>query len=204
MQSQVLTVGHSNHEIASFIEMLSSQGVTAVADVRSSPFSRYAPQFNRKPLTVDLNRRGISYAFLGGELGGRPDDPACYVDGQVRYSLLARTDQFRRGIDRLVDGSGRERIAVLCSEREPLDCHRTLVVARELEGRGVRVEHLLGNCQTESHTDAMARLMARFGLLQIDFFQSYDELEEQAVERQERLVGFVMHEAPSRLEGLST
>lgn len=204
MQLRILTVGHSNHDTTSFIELLSSHGVTAVADVRSSPFSRYAPQFNRKSLASDLTRRGISYAFLGRELGGRPNDPACYVDGQVRYSLLARTNPFRRGIERLVEGSGRERIAVMCSEKEPIDCHRTLIVARELEKSGVRVEHLLGNCKTESHADAMARLMARFGLLQSDFFQSYDELEEEAVERQERLVGFVMHEAASPLEGSST
>ena len=201
---QVLTVGHSNHDITSFIELLSSHGVTAVADVRSSPFSRYAPQFNQEPLAGDLTRRGISYAFLGRELGGRPSDPACYVNGQVRYSLLAHTDPFRRGIERLVDGSGRERIAVMCSEREPLDCHRALVVARELEKSGVRVEHLLGNGQTESHTDTMARLMARFGLLQSEFFQSDDELEEEAVQRQEHVVGFVIPEASNPLEGSST
>jgi uncharacterized protein (DUF488 family) len=198
--SRLLTVGHSNHEIGSFVELLKGHLVTAIADVRSSPFSRYAPQFNRKTLTTELARHGISYAFLGRELGGRPEDTDCYEDGQIRYARLARTEPFHRGLQRLVDGSRREVIAVMCSEKDPLDCHRTLLVARELERVGFPVGHIHADGRMETHREAMDRLLAKFGLLQPDFFSSLEDLESEAIEKQERLVAYV-RPAVAPLEG---
>lgn len=88
---QVLTVGHSNHAPEAFLALLTRHGVTALADVRSAPYSRFNPQFNRNALSASLADNDIAYVWLGRELGGRPDDPACYEDGAVRYDLLART-----------------------------------------------------------------------------------------------------------------
>ena len=100
----ILTVGHSDHSLKRFIDLLKRHGVTAVADVRSSPFSRLHNQFNREPLRESLNEQGIGYVFLGHELGARSKDPACYLDGRVQYRRLARTELFRRGLERVIRG----------------------------------------------------------------------------------------------------
>ena len=92
----VFTVGHSNHPLEHFIGLLRRHGVTAIADVRSKPYSRMNPQFNREDLSEALKAAGIVYVFLGKELGARTEDPACYESGKVRYDRLARTDLFRQ------------------------------------------------------------------------------------------------------------
>jgi uncharacterized protein (DUF488 family) len=95
------TIGHSTHSIEELIRLLNGHAVNAVCDVRSSPYSQYNPQFNRESLQKALKASGISYVFLGDELGARPDDPACYMDGKVRFECVAGTDRFRDGIERL-------------------------------------------------------------------------------------------------------
>ena len=100
--------------------------------------------------------------FLGRELGARPDDPACYEDGRVRYARLARTALFRRGLDRVVDGAHRHRLALMCAERDPLDCHRTILVARELARRGLDVAHILAVCSEDRPHHCHRRLVAEY------------------------------------------
>ena len=160
----VLTVGHSNHPLEAFMELLSRHRVTALADVRSAPYSRFNPHFNRKPLAAALAVRGIEYLYLGRELGGRPDDPACYEDGRIRYDRVARTDRFREGLDRLMGDAAAHRIALMCAEKEPLACHRTLLVGQALHERGVDVAHVHGDGELEPHAGAMDRLLAGMGL----------------------------------------
>ena len=155
----VLTIGHSTHVLEAFIALLQRHRVTAVADVRSAPYSRFNPQFNRKSLAEVLDSEGIRYVFLGDALGGRSDDPACYEDGRIRYDRVATTKSFRSGLDRVVDGSGRYRIALMCAEKEPLDCHRTLLVARALDVHGVDVAHIHADGGLEPHQTAMDRLL---------------------------------------------
>ena len=140
---RVFTVGHSNHSLEEFLGLLAKHDVTAVADVRSAPFSRFCPQFNRDPLQAALKERGIRYTFLGRELGGRSDDPAHYRGGRICYELVAQTRRFQDGVERVVDDAARHRIALTCAEKEPLDCHRTLLVAWELAALGVSVAHVL-------------------------------------------------------------
>lgn len=188
---RVLTVGHSTHSIESFIALLKQNSVTAIADVRSAPFSQYAPQFNRGALRQSLAVQGIGYVFLGRELGARSDDRSCYVDGRVRYSLLAKTALFRSGIDRVVKGASTERIAIMCTEKDPLDCHRTLLVARTLSDESVKVDHILSDGRLESHQEAMLRLLEKFGLPAVDLFRSTAELIDDASLRQERRIAFV-------------
>jgi uncharacterized protein (DUF488 family) len=91
MRIEVLTIGHSTHPIETFLGLLHQHGVTAVADVRSAPYSRFNPQFNKDALEHDLKEHGIRYVFLGRELGARSDDPSCYDKGRVQYGRLART-----------------------------------------------------------------------------------------------------------------
>src|SRR5438552_11646403 len=120
----VFTIGHSNLELATFVALLKQHGIQAVADVRSSPYSQHNPQFNREPLQRALSEQGISYVFLGQELGARRSEPECYVNGRADYSLIAQTTAFRRGLDRIIQGSAKMRVAMMCAEKDPLDCHR--------------------------------------------------------------------------------
>ena len=156
----VLTVGHSNHPPEAFINLLLRHGVEEVADVRSAPYSRYAPHFNHDVLRETLDDIGIGYAYLGGELGGRPTDRACYdANGRVRYDLVVETDLFDDGIRRVIRAADERRIALLCTEKEPLECHRTLLVSRVLHERGVSIAHILADGILEDHADAMLRLV---------------------------------------------
>ena len=160
----VLTVGHSNHPQETFLELLERHRVTALADVRSTPWSRFNPHFNRKALAATLAVRGIEYLYFGRELGGRPDDPACYQDGLIRYDRVARTDRFREGLDRLLGDAAEHRIALMCAEKEPLDCHRTLLVGQALLEREVDVAHIHADGGLEPHAAVMDRLLAGVGL----------------------------------------
>ena len=160
----ILTIGHSNHPLETFLGLLARHRVTALADVRSTPFSRFNPHFNRKRLAAALEGRGIEYLYLGRELGGRPDDLACYEDGRIRYDRVARTDWFREGIDAVQRAAAEHRIALMCAEKEPLDCHRTLLVGQALDERGADVTHVHADGGLEPHPGAMDRLLAGVGL----------------------------------------
>jgi uncharacterized protein (DUF488 family) len=190
----VLTIGHSTHDASTFLNLLRRHAVTAVADVRSMPVSRFTPQFNRDTVKSGLYAAGIKYVFLGRELGARTEDDACYVDGQVQYDRLAQTVEFLSGIERVLKGAQTERIAIMCAEQEPLDCHRTVLIAQVLVKRGATVGHIHGNGNVESHTAAMQRLMAKFGLDQADLVHTPAERLEKALSRQENRIAYVREE----------
>ena len=185
--STVLTIGHSNHPLEAFVELLERHRVTALADVRSTPYSRFNPHFNRQPFAAALAAWGVEYLYLGRELGGRPDDPACYEDGRIRYDRVARTGRFREGLDRVVGNAAEHRIALMCAEKEPLDCHRTLLVGQALDERRMDVAHVHADGALEPHSAAMNRLLADIGLDQAgDLFrrnQPRDALIAEAIAR---------------------
>jgi uncharacterized protein (DUF488 family) len=189
--ARVFTVGHSNHSTAKFLELLRAHGVTAVADVRSAPYSRFAPQHSRRELEQALKAEGVKYVFLGRELGARSSDPACYEDGRVQYDRLAKTEAFRSGIDRLSEGSQRETVAVLCTEKDPLDCHRTLLVAKALVERDVTVEHILADGCLEAYQDSLMRLIDKTGQPPPDFFTTTEERIINALRDQEARIAYV-------------
>ena len=168
------TVGHSNHSIEKFVGLLSANGITAVADVRSRPFSRRRPQFNRERLAAALAQHNIAYVFLGKELGARSEDPSCYENGKVQYSRLAATPAFKAGIERVLAGAEKFRVALMCAEKEPLDCHRTLLVTRVLESIGAEIAHILADGSLESQEKTMSRLVGLVGLSKEDLFQRND------------------------------
>ena len=160
----IFTIGHSNHSLEDFLALLSKHGVTAVADVRSVPWSRFNAHFSRNALAAALKAQDIHYVYLGQELGGRPKDPALYdAGGQVRYERVAQTSNFRAGVARVVDGAAQHRIALMCAEKEPLDCHRTHLVAQALDADGVEVMHILADGELEGHARTMDRLMVNSG-----------------------------------------
>lgn len=189
----VYTIGHSNHEISVFMGLLARHDIQTVADVRSAPYSRFHPQFCREALEDRLRHDGVDYVFLGRELGARSDDPACYADGRVQYDRLAETDLFRAGLARVEALSASHRITLMCSEREPLECHRTLLVARALVARGFAVAHILGDGTLESHAESMLRLLDLTGVPRTDLFRTSEQLQAEAVARQEARVAYTAH-----------
>lgn len=183
LKRRVFTIGHSNHEFAKLLGLLRQHGVTAVADVRSAPYSRRYPQFSREPLEKALAEAGITYVFLGKELGARSDDPRCYENGSVKYDRLARTELFQSGLDRVERGTATHTISLLCAEKEPLDCHRTILVSRHLEARGVTVVHILEDGRLEPHAQTVARLLASLHESDADLFRSREQILSEAYEK---------------------
>ena len=189
--ASVLTIGHSTHDSEAFVALLQRHGVTDVADVRSSPYSRFNPQFNREALANRLAACGIEYAFLGQELGGRPDDASCYENGQVRYDRVRKTRSFQRGIERILRDMAGRRVALMCSEKEPLECHRTLLVAQALRAQGVAVEHILADGELETHAAAMDRLLTLHDdPKQEDLFGPRDERIARAIAKQTERIAY--------------
>ena len=187
----VFTIGHSTHSAEAFLALLRQHQVEAVADVRSSPFSRFNPQFNREALEQFLKTNGIRYVFLGKELGARSDDRSCYLDGRVQYSRLAQTPLFQSGLDRVLQGAARYRVTLMCAEKEPLECHRTLLVAKALAEGGQLVIHIHADGHLETHEAAMERLLDVTGLSKEDLFRSRQELLAEALARQEKQIAYV-------------
>jgi uncharacterized protein (DUF488 family) len=198
----VLTIGHSTHSLEALLALLKKHNVTALADVRSMPFSRFNPQFNKDTFESTLREQGIKYVFLGLELGARSDDHSCYENGRIQYARLARTELFVRGIDRVMRGAREHRIALMCAEKEPLECHRTLLVARALDKQGINISHILGDGLLESHRNTMERLLDIAGL-RLGLFSSRQELIAQALARQEEKIAYVDDKLAAEASGKS-
>lgn len=191
MPTLVHTIGHSNHAIEAFVALLREHGIAAVADVRSSPFSRYNPQFNRPTLEASLAEAGVRYVFLGEELGARRSEPECYVGGRVDYERVARMPGFRRGLDRVIDGASRMPVAMMCAEHDPLTCHRTILVTRNLAPLVDDVRHIRRDGSIETHAEAEARLLVECGMDVPDLFASPQERIVDAYRHRAGVVGYV-------------
>jgi uncharacterized protein (DUF488 family) len=161
------TIGYGNRTFEAFVSLLTNYGIKFVLDVRSSPYSRYQPDFNRDTLPTLLRPYGLKYAYFGQALGGRPSDPSCYVDGVVDYDACRRTMAFRRGVERIGDAvrSGNV-VVIMCSELRAEDCHRSKMIGVDLSESGVRVEHIDEHGHLTNQQEVMARLSAN----QVDLF----------------------------------
>lgn len=137
-----------------------------------------------------LVRSGIAYVFLGEELGARSSDPACYEGGKVQYDRLAQTALFRRGIERVMEGTKRFTIALMCAEKEPLGCHRTILVARHLRAAGAPVEHILADGRTETHEQALSRLADLLGVPGEDMFRTRADVLEDVYRAQGQRIAY--------------
>jgi len=202
MQS-IYTIGHSNHDIQAFLSLLINSGITALADVRSNPYSRFATQYSRDALKVSLANAGISYVFLGKELGARSDNPACYKQGRVQYDRLANEPKFSDGIKRIVQGIEKHRIALMCSEKDPIECHRALLVARKIYEVGVQVNHILADGTIEPHAAMESRLLIACKLPEGDMFKSREEFIAEAYSIQGERVAY-QDEAMAETEQVAT
>ena len=149
--SSFFTVGHSNHDIDIWLALLRQHEVEVAVDTRSSPYSKYVPQFDKELMQRSLEQAGIRYLFLGAELGGRPAEPAYYdASGRVLYSRLRDDARFQAAIARLEDGMERFRVALVCGEEDPAHCHRRLLIGRVLTEHGHTMLHIRGDGRVES------------------------------------------------------
>src|SRR5438045_3994582 len=141
--SAIYTVGHSTRSIDEFVGLLKGAGIAAIADVRSTPYSRRNPQFNQVTLRRCLHSHHIAYVFLGAELGGRGSPGSEYNEyGRIRYRSIAESALFDEGLRRVQSGSMRMPLALMCAESDPLDCHRGILISRVLTARGTQVTHI--------------------------------------------------------------
>ena len=190
MTKTVYTIGHSNGTAERLMGLLIQHGVGTVADVRSQPFSRFNPQFNREDLARVLKASGLEYLFLGHELGARSSNSACYRDGRAQYSLIAKTPLFEQGIERLQAAMEDRRVAILCAEKEPLTCHRSILIGRYLHERDFDVRHILEDGSLEDHDASLLRLLALHGMQENNLFHTKDELVAIAYEKQAEQIEF--------------
>lgn len=139
------TIGHSNHSMNDFISLVKSNQINCIIDVRSSPYSRYASHFNKESLSEYLKREGIGYIFMGNCLGARYENKnLLFPSGKVDFSKVVLTQEFLNGISRIIDGIRKGfQIALVCSEKNPFDCHRFVLVSKSLKEQGIEVKHIL-------------------------------------------------------------
>ena len=187
---QIFTIGHSDQDAATFVELLKRSNVTAVVDVRSHPGSTWAPQFNRPALRDLLRSHGIRYAFMGEQLGVRSTDPSHYQNGRVAYAKLSASSSFRDGLSRVARASADETIAIMCSEQDPLICHRSILIAPALEQAGISVSHILRSGEIVSHAALLDRLLDEEKLAHPDLFESYDVRIKAAMAKREHAIAW--------------
>jgi len=157
----ILTIGHSNHPIEKLLSLLQASRVEVVVDTRSQPYSKYTAHFNREALQSAIAGAGMKYLYLGRELGGRPEGSEYYdAGGRVLYAKVADSRLFGDGIERVLAGSERYRVALLCAEEDPRDCHRRLLVARVLAERGALIRHIRGDGRLQPEEELRAELEA--------------------------------------------
>lgn len=195
MINQIFTIGHSNHTTEKFLSLVRLHGITAIADVRSSPRTRVNPDFSQPFIEGVLSEAGIRYLFLGEELGARSPDEGCYENGKVRYDRLAKQTLFQNGLDRVEMDSERDTLALLCAEKDPLQCHRCILVSRHLVERKLKVSHILSDGTIENHQETILRLKHSLGLVtQRDMFKTDDEITSMAYSLQEEKIAYAIPE----------
>ena len=191
MKQDLFTIGHSTHPLEAFIGLLVRHHIGAVADVRSRPYSRFNPQYNRESLQAALKAHGIAYVFLGKELGARSENPACYVNGKVCYDRLAEDALFIAGLERVRRGLAEYRLALMCAEKDAAVCHRGILICRRLRAFGLELKHILADGGLESQSDLEKRLTRRLGI-EPDMLRQEAECVEEAYRRQGEKLAYVV------------
>jgi uncharacterized protein (DUF488 family) len=198
---ELFTIGHSTQSWEQFLDHLARHHIDAVGDVRSSPYSARLPQFNREILERALKLASIHYVFLGDELGARRSERECYVDSSARYDRIARTPAFHSGLERVRKGVTGFRLALMCAEKDPLECHRTILVCRELRNE-FDIRHILDDGNLENQVQAEARLLAEERVPSEDFFISREELIARAYDRRGEKIAYRESGEPADFSGI--
>ena len=189
--NKIYTIGYSPHTPESFLNLLRQHRITAVVDVRSTPYSAHRPEFNMEQLRSFLKENGVQYVFMGDMLGARFEDDSVYIDGVANYNLIAKHDNFLSGIERLKKGSLKYSIALMCAEKDPITCHRTILISRNLK-EYFDVYHILANGDLEAQQKIENRLINMFSLDQVALPGINDETStlDQAYKRQEEVIAY--------------
>jgi uncharacterized protein (DUF488 family) len=193
LKNRLYTIGYSPFTDERFMEVLRHHGIGAVCDVRSMPYSRYKPEFNKAALEQNLQRQSIGYLFVGTMLGGRPAEPDLYEGGRVRFDLVAQSRVFQKGLAWLKQTAKAQTAALMCAEKDPLTCHRTILVCRHLRHE-FDIFHILEDGTVEDHKDAERRLVKLVGIPTDDLFRTEEELISDAYDLQGRKIAYVRKE----------
>ncbi len=190
-KDKIYSIGYATHTIESFIDTLKKFNITAIADVRSQPYSKFKPEFNRENLKQALFNNGIEYVFLGDNVGARIEALECYKNGHADYDLISKHPLFQKGLARIVKGMKKYSIAIMCAEKDPINCHRTILICKQLKNNNIQIIHIIDSNTTENHTETEFRLMKLFRLDQPDFFMKDSERLEEAYNRQGEKIAYV-------------
>lgn len=201
--SKIYTIGHSSHKIEYFLYLLKNNGIDCLADVRSIPYSKYTPQFNVNELKRFLNSNKLHYIFLGKEFGARREDRSLYtIEGYLDFEKVSKTDLFKLGIERTKIGIEKGyHIALMCTEKDPIDCHRNILVAREFYKLNYNINNILENGEIQTQDDIEKRLLDMYfpsrmqqTLFDIEERKSDSELIEQAYKLRNKDIGYSIAE----------
>jgi uncharacterized protein (DUF488 family) len=189
MTSELYTIGYASFSMDDFINTLRKYDITALVDVRSAPYSKFRPEFKKDHLQKALTDNRISYIFSGNLLGARVADSACYADGKLNYSLLKEREHFKTGITSLLNlisskGLIHQIPAIMCAEKDPINCHRTFLVCRTLRSYPINIKHILEDGSCEAHSITEKRLLQFYKLDHPDIFRSESDLLEESYDRQ--------------------
>ena len=166
--STIYSIGHGGKSIDIFISELKSFDIIFLIDIRSKPYSKYYPHFNQNNLKHSIEKSGIKYLYLGEQLGGLPTDLTCYTDGKVDYEKLKAKDFFISGLERIISASDKEiRIAIMCSETDPKECHRTKLIGEELLIKGLSINHIIEYRKSKDQITVMSELTKGLGLINL-------------------------------------
>lgn len=180
----IYTVGHSNHTPDTFLALLKRHEITAIADVRSVPYSRFVPQFNKDNFSARLQRTGIIYVFLGFQLGAQPNNHDCYNNGKVDFRRLSQKTDFRDGLTRIRKDAAQFNLALLCTEKDPILCHRMVLICRHLRDSNTVIKHILEDGELEDNRDSESRLLKLLHMPQVNLFETSSQIIEEAYDQQ--------------------
>ena len=189
----LFTIGHSTLSSVFFVNLLKAQGCQTVCDVRSWPYSLYNKQFNKNNISQELSNQGIKYVFCGEALGGRSPDSSHYIDGRLQYQLLSKSERFQTGLQNLTVTAKTGHLALMCAEKDPLQCHRMILVCREICRQKIfpknRIYHILSDNSVKTHTEMEEFLLKKLKI-HVDFFKTRKECIEEAYNKQAKKIAY--------------
>jgi len=168
-ETTIYSIGHGNKKIEEFIEELKSFSILYLLDIRSKPYSKWSPHFNQSQLEIELKKNSITYVFVGDSLGGLPEDRSCYdFNGKVVYDIMRDKDFFKEGLKRLTNANQKHiRLAIMCSESKPEECHRSKLIGQELLKQGISVKHIIEKRKFKSQELVMSELTKGNGIVNL-------------------------------------
>lgn len=202
------TIGHSQHKIDYFVGLLRKYNINFILDVRSTPYSKYAEQFNKEYLKNRLQNAGLKYYFMGTYFGARPDDRNLYCDeGYLDFERVRKSSQFLKGFNSVIKGLEQgNNIALMCTEKDPFDCHRAIMVSRAFDLANIEVNHVLEDGELQSQTKLNERLLNKYypDMAQITLFDYLDMKEESdylgmAYEQRNKEIGYRLEDKKEML-----